>query len=123
MLTPATRASSTSEPPVIMEKAFWTQVMPWASLDPLPLLDATTHGLTLLGVNIVGPCPELAKGWPNSVRGMAAAATPAAVVVRTKSRRFSFFINPRITRLPDLRIGEHVGGDDHTLRFGRSLIN
>src|SRR6185295_4376918 len=86
--TPATSASSTSAPAVIILNAFATQVTPSASFDRLPLDEATTHGLTLFGVIMVGACPK-------SVFGMAAAATPAAVVVWTNSRRLSFFIGPR----------------------------
>src|SRR5437667_12774240 len=84
MLTPAVRASSTSEPPVIIANAVATQVAGPPFLYWLPLADATTAGLTVLGVITVGP-------WPNSLRG-AAAAMPATAVVRTKSRRFSFFM-------------------------------
>src|SRR5215467_2486129 len=58
--TPATSASSTSAPPVIIVKALATHVTPSASFDRLPLLDATTHGLTLLGVIIVGACAKTA---------------------------------------------------------------
>jgi hypothetical protein len=85
MVTPATRASSTSAPLVIIPNAFATQVMPSASFEVLPLPDATTTGLTLFGVITVGACPK-------SVFGTAAAATPAAVVVWTNSRRLSFFM-------------------------------
>src|SRR6266851_3015939 len=87
--TPATSASSTSAPCVIILNAFATQVTPWAYYDRLPLDDATTHGLTLFGVIIVGACA-------NSGLDAAAAAAAAAVVVRTNSRRFSFFMaSPR----------------------------
>jgi hypothetical protein len=48
--------------------------------------------LTLFGVIMTGACPELVEGRPNNVFGIAAAATVAAVVVWTNSRRFSFFI-------------------------------
>src|SRR6185503_1958134 len=78
-------ASSTSAPPVIIENAFSMAVCAPPFLNWFPLLDAMTTGLTLLGVMTVGACPK-------SVFGMAAAATPAAVVARTKSRRFSFFM-------------------------------
>src|SRR6188474_603811 len=86
METPATSASSTSAPPVIILNALATQVTPSASLDRLPFPDATTHGLTLFGVIIVGACPK--RGF-----AAAAAATPAAAVDRTKSRRFGFFMS------------------------------
>src|SRR4029077_9067379 len=56
--TPATSASRTSAPSVIILNALATQVMPASSFDRLPLLDATTHGLTLFGVIIVGACPK-----------------------------------------------------------------
>src|SRR5689334_25422255 len=52
--TPATSASSTSAPPVIILNAFATQVTPSASFDRLPLDEATTQGLTLFGVITVG---------------------------------------------------------------------
>src|SRR5581483_3227224 len=70
-------------PPVIIEKAFSTHVCVPPFLYLLPLLDETTTGFTLLGVIIVGP-------WAKRVFGVAA-ATPAAAVVCTNSRRFSFF--------------------------------
>jgi len=57
-------------------KAFATHVTPLSSFERLPFDEATTHGLTLFGVIIVGACP-------NNVSGIAAAA-PAAAVVRTK---------------------------------------
>ena len=50
MLTPATSASSTSAPSVIILKARSTQVTPCSSFERLPFEDATTHGLTPLGV-------------------------------------------------------------------------
>src|SRR5438128_10021680 len=83
MFTPAIRASSTSEPPVIIENAFSTPVCVPPFLNLLPFDDAITTGLTLFGVITVG-------AWPNSGLDADAAATPAAVVVFTKSRRFSF---------------------------------
>src|SRR5262249_20947714 len=85
MLTPAISASRTSEPPVIIEKAFSTQVWVPPFLNLLPLLDATTTGFALFGVIIVG-------AWPNSVFGIAAAATAPAAACHTKSRRLGFFI-------------------------------
>jgi hypothetical protein len=88
MLTPATSASSTSAPSVIILKARSTQVTPCSSFERLPLEEATTHGLL--------PPVLTAAGLSEERLGAAAAATPAAVVVRTKSRRFSFFIDPRI---------------------------
>src|SRR4029450_6526089 len=94
MDTPATSASRTSAPEVIILKAFATQVTPSASFDRLPFPEATTHGLTLLGAITVGPCPEPVEGaCPKSGFVAATAATPAAVVVRTKSRRFGFFMS------------------------------
>src|SRR5262245_32156345 len=80
MLTPATTASRTSDPPAIISNAFATHVWPLSFFDRLPFDAATTSGLTLFGVSIVGD-------WPNSGFDAVAAATPAAVVVRTKSRR------------------------------------
>src|SRR6185503_2830728 len=84
MLTPATSASSTSTPSVIILKARSTQVTPCSSFERLPFDEATTHGLTLLVLT--------AGAWPNNGFVAAAAATPAAVAVRTKSRRFTFFM-------------------------------
>src|SRR5690349_20809767 len=77
--TPATSASRTSAPSVIILNAFATQVTPCSSFDRLPFEEATTHGCTLLGVIIVG-------AWPNTVVGTAAAAA-AAPVVWTNCRR------------------------------------
>src|SRR5215208_6393968 len=82
MLTPAMRASRTSEPPVIIAKAVSTQVLLPPFLNLLPLFEETTTGLTLLGVIIVGACPK-------RVAGMAAAGG-----VGTIGRRFSFFTAP-----------------------------
>src|SRR3954468_8937466 len=90
MLTPATRASRTSAPPVIIAKAVSTQVFAPPFLNLWPLLEATTTGLTLFGVIMVGPCPKTAVGT-------AAAAAPAAAVVWTNSRRFIFFTPASIT--------------------------
>src|SRR6478752_4083539 len=84
MLTPAMRASSTSAPPVIIEKAVSTQVLAPPFLYLLPLLAETTIGLTLFGVIMVG-------AWPNRVAGTDAAAAAAAVVVWTNWRRLIFF--------------------------------
>src|SRR5206468_10692404 len=96
MLTPETSASSTSAPSVIILKARSTQVTPRSSFERLPLDEATTHGL-VPPVLTAGACPK---------RGLvaAAAATPAAAVVRTKSRRFSFLIKP--LQLANSRTGE-----------------
>src|SRR5262245_55791646 len=82
MLTPAMRASSTSDPDVIMPNAVSTQVFVPPFLYRLPLFDATTTGLTLLGVMTVGACAK--SGF-----AAAAAATPAAAEVWTNSRRLS----------------------------------
>src|SRR4030095_14886056 len=90
MLTPATSASSTSAPSVIILKARSTQVTPCSSFERLPFEDATTHGL-VPPVFTAGACPK-------SGLVAAAAATPAAVVVRTKSRRFNFL--PILPLLP-----------------------
>ena len=56
----------------------------------LPLAAEMTAGFTLFGVIIVGLCAEPDAACPKSVFCDAAAATPAAAVVRTKSRRLSF---------------------------------
>src|SRR5262245_32733854 len=79
MATPATRASSTSDPLIIISKAFATHVWPFSFFDRLPFDAAMTTGLMLLGVIIVG-------AWPKS-GFVVAATTPAAVVVCTNSRR------------------------------------
>src|SRR5579862_2236982 len=71
--TPDTRASRTSLPPVIILNARATHVTPFSSFDELPLAAATTHGLTLFGVIMVG-------AWPKSVPDVAATAPAAAVV-------------------------------------------
>src|SRR4051812_1386122 len=92
MFTPAMRASRTSEPPVIISNALTTQVWPLSFLDRFPFDAATTTGLTLFGVIIVGAWPGPDAGCANSGLAAAAAATPAAVVVRTNSRRFSFLL-------------------------------
>src|SRR6266851_3425792 len=93
MLTPATRASRTSAPLVIISYAFCTHVTLPPFLNLLPLAADTTTGLTDFGVNIVGAW-DAWDAAPRSVRG-AAAARPTAAVVWTNSRRFSFFITPR----------------------------
>ena len=49
MLTPAIKASSTSEPPVIISNALATQVCPFSFFDLLPFDAAMTTGLTLFG--------------------------------------------------------------------------
>src|SRR5262245_38106136 len=91
MLTPATSASRTSAPSVIILKARSTQVTPCSSFERLPFEDATTHGLV--------PPVFTAGAWPNRGLVAEAAAIPAAVVVRTKSRRLSLFISPSKVRL------------------------
>src|SRR5436190_20050798 len=109
METPETSASRTSLPPVIILNARATQVTPFSSFDELPLADATTHGLTLRGVIIVGD-------WAKDVRDAAAAATPAAVVDCTNSRRLSFFpiaFPPGVVRLkPDATRSTLRGRED-----------
>src|SRR5262245_7524487 len=77
MLTPAMSASRTSEPCVIISNAFATHVCPLSFFDRLPFEAAITSGLT--------PPVFRAGDWPNS--GLAAAITPAALVVWTNSRR------------------------------------
>src|SRR4051812_37209684 len=94
MFTPATRASRTSAPPVIIAKAVSTQVFAPPFLNLLTLLDETTTGLTLLGVIITGLCPEVVEAWPSRDAGADTAAAAAAVVVCTNWRRFSFFTVP-----------------------------
>src|SRR5262245_16644036 len=80
-----------------------------------------TTGLTLFGVITVGACPNRDRG--------VAAATPATAVVRTKSRRFSFFITPQPIQLPNYPITQlpnspgYIRGDYHTLGLGGALIN
>src|SRR5207247_1992424 len=85
MLTPAIRASRTSEPPVIISNARATHVRLPPFVNLLPFADEMTTGLTLFGVITVG-------AWPNSDLGVAAATPATPAVVRTKSRRFSFFM-------------------------------
>ena len=80
MLTPAISASSTSAPLVIIAKAVSTQVLAPPFLNWWPLSEAITRGLARPFV-IAGACAAVA------VRA-AAAASPAAVPVRTNSRRF-----------------------------------
>src|SRR5215470_12389081 len=87
MLTPATSASRTSAPPVIIENAFSTQVCAPPFLNLWPLLDAITSVLT--------PFVITAGAWPNTVFGIAAAAIPATVVF-TNFRRFGLFIGFRL---------------------------
>src|SRR5206468_5790270 len=82
---------STSAPSLIILKARSTQVTPCSSFERLPFEDAATHGL-VPPVFTAGACPK-------SGLVAAAAATPAAVVVRTKSRRFSFVICASRVRL------------------------
>src|SRR5262245_9174440 len=93
MLTPAMRASSTSAPLVIMEKAVSTQVFVPPFLKRLPFDEETTTGFTLFGVIIVGarPGPDCgSRPWLEARSGVAA-ATPAAVVICTNWRRLIFF--------------------------------
>src|SRR6266568_9191108 len=78
MLTPATTASSTSLPDVIIENAFSMHVIEPAFLNRWPLPEETTTGFTLFFVCIVGACPKA---------GAAAAAAIPAVLVTTNSRR------------------------------------
>src|SRR5512136_3266046 len=78
MLTPAMRASRTSEPLVIIENALATHVRPSVSFDRLPLAAAMTTGLTARVMT--------AGAWPKPTCGVAAARA-AAAPVRTKSRR------------------------------------
>src|SRR5678815_5690509 len=111
MLTPATSASSTSAPSVIILKARSTQVTPCSSFERLPFEDATTHGLEP-PVFTAGACPK--SGLP-----AAAAATPAAVVVRTKSRRLSFFIGP--PRPP--KGGHYVRSELRTMRDTTCVVD
>src|SRR4051794_29358884 len=117
MLTPATSASSTSDPAAIIENAFSTQVAVPPFLNRLPLAAATTIGLAERGVMTVGACSK-------------AGATARAAAVRwTNWRRFSVWLivrqpqcQPgvvRFTRLPgpdNLGIQEGLpggrGGDD-----------
>ena len=77
---------------MIIPNAVSTHVFVPPFLKTAPLFDAMTTGLTLFGVITVGAWPEPAEGSPNNVFGIAAAATVAAVVARTKSRRFSFLV-------------------------------
>src|SRR5512139_3889868 len=90
MLTPAMRASRTSEPLVIIENALATLVRPSASFDRLPLAAAMTTGLTARVMT--------AGAWPKPTRGVAAARA-AAAPVRTKSRRLIVLL---IAPLPGL---------------------
>src|SRR6478672_4662998 len=84
MFTPATRASSTSDPWTIIPNAFWTPVTSPPFLKTLPLAEEMTTGLALFGAITAGACPSRARG--------AAAVSPAAAPARMKSRRFSFSI-------------------------------
>src|SRR6185503_3344938 len=96
MLTPAITASSTSEPPVIIWKAFWTAVTLPPFLKRLPFAEAITIGLTVLCFRIVGKT---------------GIAMPAAALLRMKSRRFillmvsSFYQEwgHRLTRMTPIR--------------------
>src|SRR5215471_14289249 len=74
MFTPAMQASRTSDPAVIMLKAFATQVSPAASFDRFALAAATTTGLTPREITCSEPKPL-------------DASTPAVVPAATNSRR------------------------------------
>ena len=80
MLTPAMSASSTSLPLVIIAKAVSTPVFVPPFLNWWPLSEAITSGLTRLLIT--------AGAWAEVEVPAAAAASPAAVLVRTNSRRF-----------------------------------
>ena len=79
MLTPATRASSTSAPSTIIPNAFSTALCGPPFVKRMPLVSEITTGDTDCGVYTMGA--------PSRVRGTAP-ATPAAAAVFTKSRRF-----------------------------------
>src|SRR2546421_3500019 len=79
MFTPATTASSTSAPWVIIWNAFSTQVTLPPFLNRLPLAAETTTGLTARPATTCGP-------WAGAGWG-AAAATPTAALPRTNDRR------------------------------------
>src|SRR5262249_1685809 len=99
MLTPAVSASSTSDPAVIIWKALSTQVAGPPFLKRFPLAEGMTTGLIVL-VMAASACPdslESARGSPSSASG-AAAAIPAAAVVRTNARRFN--VRPIRQHLP-----------------------
>jgi hypothetical protein len=80
MLTPAISASSTSVPPVSAANAVSTQVLVPPFLKKLPFAEAMTSGFAVR-VFTAG------AAWPLAVEGTAAAATPAAPVFLTNSRR------------------------------------
>src|SRR3984893_14346684 len=86
MLTPAIKASSTSEPRVIREKAFSTQVASPPFLNTLPLAEEMTTGRMPRGAITVGAWPDWLD-WPVNARGTAA-ARPAVAPAMMKSRRF-----------------------------------
>ena len=87
MLTPATRASSTSDPCVIIVNAFWTHVTSPPFLKTLPLAEEMTTGRALFEGITAGACPSCPRrAWGT------AAVIPAAAPARMKSRRFSFSI-------------------------------
>jgi hypothetical protein len=77
MVTPAMRASRTSLPAVIIEKAVSTQVFVPPFLKRWPLAEEITTGLARLGVIIVGVWAE----------ARTRATRLAAVPVNTNSRR------------------------------------
>ena len=79
MFTPSISASRTSAPAIMFIQAFSTQVWVPPFLNQLPLADAMTTGCAAVPGTIAGARPNAARG--------AAAARPAAVDVRTKSRR------------------------------------
>src|SRR6185436_14945 len=80
MFTPSMRASSTSLPAIIRLYAFSTQVCEPPFLNQLPFADEMTTGCA-------APLGTTAGARPSAPRVAVAAATPAAVPVRTKSRR------------------------------------
>src|ERR1700730_5652834 len=87
MLTPAIKASSTSEPRVIRENAFSTQVTSPPFLKTLPLAEEMTTGRMPRGAITVGAWPD----WPKRPRGTAA-ARPAVAPAMMKSRRFKLSV-------------------------------
>ncbi len=94
MLTPATRASSTSNPWVIRVNAFWTPVISPPFLNTLPFAEEMTTGLTPPPFGAITAGAGAAGDSPKSVRGAAAARPAAAAVAPTtrKSRRLSWSV-------------------------------
>src|SRR6185369_9285475 len=84
MLTPAISASRTSDPPIIIVKAFSTHVTVPPFLYLLPFADEMTIGFGPFCVMTAGPRPVEVRG--------AVSARPAAAPVRTKSRRDVFLL-------------------------------